>query len=178
MTLDTIKPRETPQERMGAAFDNYFSLSEVLIDDLNALLQIENGNQHWTCNFIRVSAALVEGYAHCLREMCGLSFECEAPKLAKKEAAVLQSEVEFAANDRVRLTLRAACKLFQIGPIPNFGGQEWPGVQRIFRKRHSLMHPTTPSDLAVDDKLWDEMRDDVAWLLKQFMALCYNRNTP
>lgn len=154
---------------MDAAFDNYFALSELLIGDLSALLQTENGNQHWRCNFIRASAALVEGYAHCLREMCAVSFECEAEKLTKKEAAVLQSEEKFPANERVRLTLRAAYKLFQIGPVPNFGGQEWPGARRIFLKRHSLMHPTTPSDLAVDDEMWVEMREDVGWLLKQFM---------
>jgi hypothetical protein len=101
--------------------------------------------------------------------MCAVSFECEAPKLTMKEKDVLRSDDQFAASDRIRLTLRAAYKLFQLVPAPNFGGQEWSRAQRIFRKRNSLMHPTTPSDLAVADELWGEIREDVTWLLKQFM---------
>jgi hypothetical protein len=141
----------------------------MLIGDLNALLHIADEDQHWRRNFIRASVALVEGYSHCLREMCAVSFECEAPKLTRKEEEVLRSEDRFPASDRVRLTLRAAYKLFQLVPAPNFGGEEWSGAQRMLRKRDSLMHPRTPNDLAVTDELWDEIRQDASWLLKQFM---------
>lgn len=157
----------TPQERMDATFDNYFALSDVLREDLVALLESESQSQHWRRNFIRVSASLVEGYAHCLREMCAVSFECVAPTIGQKEAEVLRSERGFDANERIKLTLRVAYKLFELQPAPNFGGPEWPRAQRVLAKRHLLMHPKTPSDLDVPDELWNELRQDTSWLVEQ-----------
>lgn len=152
---------------MDAAFDNYFQLSNILQADMNVLLDGENDSQHWRRNFIRASASLIEGYAHCLREMCAVSFECIAPEISRKESEVLQSERGFDANERIKLTLRVAYKIFQLEPAPKFGGNEWPRAQRVLSKRHLLMHPKTPADLEVPDDLWDEMRDDVAWLMEQ-----------
>lgn len=156
------------QEQMDAAFDNYLELSEVLQSDVEELLKVESQSQHWRRNFIRASAALIEGYAHCLREMCRVSFHCIAPELGAKEAEVLQSDRSFDANERIKLTLRVAFKLFELQPAPNFGGREWPHAQRVLEKRHLLMHPKTPADLEVSDQLWSELREDVTWLFKQF----------
>lgn len=157
----------SPQQRMDAAFDNYLALSNVLHDDMMALLNGETETQHWRRNFIRSSAALIEGYAHCLRDMCAVSLECTAPKITKKEAEVLLSEKGFDANDRIKLTLRAAYKLFELASGPNFGGNEWLRAQRVLDKRHLLMHPKAPSDLEVPDQLWLEIREDVTWLMEQ-----------
>lgn len=71
---------------MDAAFDNYFALSNELREDLSALLDSESDSQHWRRNYIRVSASLIEGYAHCFREMCAVSFECVAPELNSKKS--------------------------------------------------------------------------------------------
>ena len=152
---------------MDAAFDNYFALSKVLQDDLGVMLDIESDSQHWRRNYIRVSASLIEGYAHCLREMCVVSFECVAPEIGKKEAKVLRSERSFDANERIKVTLRVAYKLFELQPAPNFGGSEWPRAQRVLEKRHLLMHPKNPADLEVPDYLWNELRGDVTWLIEQ-----------
>jgi hypothetical protein len=158
---------DTPQQQMDTVFDNYFELSKILQSDMNALLDGENDTQHWRRNFIRASASLIEGYAHCLREICAVSFECVAPELAKKETEVLKSEQGFDANERIKLTLRAAYKLFELAPAPNFGGNEWLRAQKVLSKRHLLMHPKTPVDLQVSDDLWEEIREDVAWLFGQ-----------
>ena len=163
--MNTTTP--TPQERMDAAFDNYFALSEILREDLLALLETESESQHWRRNYVRVSASLIEGYANSLREMCAISFECVASEINAKEAEVIRAERSFSANERIKLTLRAAYKLFDLQPAPNFGGQEWPRAQRVLEKRHLLMHPKTPSDLEVPDGLWVELRDDVTWLVEQ-----------
>ena len=157
----------TPQQRMDAAFDNYFQLSRILQADMNALLDGENETQHWRRNFVRASASLIEGYAHCLREMCAVSFDCVAPEIGRNEAEVLQAERGFDANERMKLTLRVAYKLFQLQPAPNFGGNEWPRAQQVLRKRHLLMHPKIPADLEITNELWSELRDDVAWLMEQ-----------
>lgn len=158
----------SPQEKLDAAFDNYLQLSKVLQADMTTLLDSESNTQHWRRNFIRSSAALIEGEAHCLREMCAISFECTAPEITKKEVDVLRSEKGFGAEDRIKLTLRAAYKLFELAPAPNFCGNEWPRAQKILNKRHLLMHPKTPIDLEVPDDLWNEIRDGVTWLIEQF----------
>ena len=157
----------TPEERMGAALDNYLALSDVLMGDLQSLLESESESQNWRRNYIRVSASLIEGYAHCFREMCAVSFECVAPAIGKKEAEVLQSERSFDANERIKLTLRVAYKLFELQPAPNFGGPEWPRAQRVLTKRHLLMHPKSPDDLQISDELWNELYDDATWLIEQ-----------
>jgi hypothetical protein len=166
----------SPQEQMDAAFDNYLNLSEVLRGDVDELLQVETESQRWRRHFIRVSSALIEGYAHCLREMCKVCVQCVAPSIAAKETEVLQSERQFSADERLKLTLRVAYKLFELQPAPDFGGPEWPRAQGVLLKRHVLMHPKTPSDLAVSDQEWSQLREDVAWLFKQlfdFIALSH-----
>ena len=155
---------------MDAAFDNYFALSSILREDLTALLDTETDSQHWRRNFVRVSASLIEGYAHCLREMCAISFDCVAPTISPKEREVLCAERNSDANERIKLTLRVAYKLFELQPAPNFGGPEWPRAQRVLAKRHLLMHPKTPADLAIPDELWSELREDVAWLVEQLFT--------
>jgi hypothetical protein len=99
--------------------------------------------------------------------MCAVSFECLAPEISKKEAEVLCAEQNFSANERIKLTLRVAHKLFELQTAPNFGGPEWPRAQRVLSKRHLLMHPKTPADLDIPDALWSELHDDVIWLLEQ-----------
>lgn len=152
---------------MNAALDNYFALSDILQKDLTALLESESDTQHWRRNYIRVSASLIEGYGHCLREMCAVSFECIAPEIGKKEDAVLRSEQKFDANERIKLTLRVAYKLFELQFWPNFSSSEWPRAQRVLKKRHLLMHPKTPADLEIPDDLWRELRSDATWLIEQ-----------
>jgi hypothetical protein len=157
----------TPQERMDAAFDNYFALSDVLRQDLLVLLESESDSPHWRRNYVRVSASLIEGYAHCFREMCAVSFECVAPEISRKETAVLLSERNLDANERIKRTLRVAYKLFELQPAPNFGGPEWPRAQRVRAKRHLLMHPKSSADLEIPDDLWSELREDVTWLTER-----------
>ena len=155
------------QERMDAAFDNYLALSKELQRDLLTLLDTESNSQYWRRNFVRVSASVIEGYAHCLRDMCAISFDCISPTINNKEADVLKAEQTFGANERIKLTLKVAYKLFELQPAPNFGGEEWPRAQRVLKKRHSLMHPKIPSDLEVSDELWEELYEDATWLLEQ-----------
>lgn len=172
------------QERMLAAFDNYFSVSDTLRDDLNALLSSERESQRARRNFVRVSAALIEGYTHCFREMCAVALACiedesntnepKTPpteiistKLKEHERKALSAEEKLEGNERIKYTLRAAYKLFQLQPGPNFGGAEWQRAQQVLRKRHALMHPKTPADLEISDDLWDELQGDVTWLVEQ-----------
>lgn len=88
-------------------------------------------------------------------------------KSVKKETEVLRSERNFDANERIKLTLRVAYKLFELQPAPNFGGSEWHRAQRVLKKRHLLMHPKSSTDLQISDDLWDELYGDITWLIEQ-----------
>jgi hypothetical protein len=164
--MDTLPA--TPQELMDAAFDNYLALSDLLMKDLHALLDSESNSQHWRRNYIRVSASLIEGYAHCFREMCAVSSVCNAPEISQKDKKVLSSEQSLDSNERIKRTLRVAYKLFELQPAPNFGGSEWLRARRVLEKRHLLMHPKNPEDLNISDELWKELQEDATWLIKQF----------
>lgn len=139
---------------MDAAIANYLSLSDVLREDLRALLEIESDSQHWRRNYVRASASLIEGCAHCIRDTCAVSFECEAPAISQDEKKVLRAEAGFDVNERFKLTLRAAYKLFELQPAPDFGCNEWRRAQRVLTKRNLLMHPKCLADLGISDELW------------------------
>jgi hypothetical protein len=159
----------SPQTKLGYAFDNYFSLAEILKADMKALLDEGRDDQHWRRNFIRSSGPFFEGYAHCLLEMCAVRRECSpAPELTKRESDVLQSERCVSAPDRIKITLNMAYRIFELAPAPNFNCKEWQSAKNVFTKRNGLMHQKNPSDLEVTDDLWKESHEGVAWLIKQF----------
>ena len=114
----------SPQTKLGYAFDNYFSLAEILKADIRALLDEERRDQYWRRNFIRSSGAFFEGYAHCLHEMCVVRLECShPPELTERESDFLQSK-KFRAPDRIQLALNMAYRFFELKPAPNFDCKE------------------------------------------------------
>ena len=164
---------------MDDAFDNYFALSEVLREDLNALLDTELDSQASQRNFIRAAAAMIEGYTHCIREMCLVGLQCDAPALTAKEVGALKSEHGVDTNDRYKLTVRAAYKMFALSPLPDFGSKRWARAQEVLNKRHLLMHPKVPTDLEIAKSSWPAIKDDVSWLMQQlfeFFALLQRKH--
>ena len=138
-----------PQKQMTIALDNYLAISPILQADMIALLDCETETQQWRRNFIRVSASLIEGYAHCLRELCAVSFKCSAmPKLNKKETKVIESEKGFRAVDRIKFSLRDAYKVFELTPAPDFENK-------------------TPTDLELSDVSWNKLYDGAVWIMEQ-----------
>jgi hypothetical protein len=166
--LAAMKTRAQLQTQLDAAFNNYLELTSLLYKDMESMLLTESNSQQWRRNFIRASAALLEGEAHCLREMCLVGLSCNASTLTKKERSAIIDERGTDANNRLKLTLRAAYKLFSLQPAPDFSSTEWVRAQRVLRKRHRLMHPKKPRDLGMSDRTWSELRRDTAWLMKQF----------
>ena len=83
-TLAAMKKRARLQARLDAAFHNYLKLTALLHEDLEAMLSTEETSLHWRRNFVRASAALLEGHAHCLRQMCVVGLECDAPTITTK----------------------------------------------------------------------------------------------
>ena len=86
---------------MDAAFDKYFAMSNILQDDIAVLLDVKDDSQSSRRNFIRAAAALIEGYAHCFREMCEVGVATGAGPLKSKEVQVIQAERSFDSAERI-----------------------------------------------------------------------------
>jgi hypothetical protein len=155
---------------MDAAFDKYFAMSNILQDDIEVLLDVKDDSQNSRRNFIRAAAALIEGYAHCFREMCELGVATGAGPLTSKEVQVIQAERSFDSAERIKLTLRAAYKSFQLPSVPEFGDEGWQHAQILIEKRDRLMHPKSVKDLEVPDALWADIHEGTKWLFRQLFG--------
>ena len=156
------------QRRLDAAFGNYLQLTDALRDDLTQMLASESAAQHWRRNFVRASVAMLEGHAYSLRQICAVALRCHAPPISAKERRAIRDDSGFDANNRLKLTLRAAYKLHSLSPLPQFGGSEWRQAQKLMKKRHRLMHPTSPRDLGMADSTWRDYKRSIIWLSEQF----------
>jgi hypothetical protein len=163
-----MKQRHTLQRQFETAFDNYLKLTELLRSDLDAMLSHETKALHWRRNFVRASVALLEGHAHCLRQLCVVALTLNAAEINSKERRVIEDERAFDTSKRMKLTLSAAYKLFSLSPRPDFGTGHWSIAQRAIRKRHRLTHPKRPRDLGMSDRTWRTHKRGIVWLLRQF----------
>jgi hypothetical protein len=156
------------QARLDSAFTNYLTLTAALRDDLAAMLAQESPSLHWRRNFVRASAALLEGHAYCLTQICRLGVSLSPASFSAKERKAVANPDSIGANERLKLTLRVAYKLFQLHPAPHFGGAAWRNAQRVMLKRHKLMHPRTPRDLGIATSTWQQLKRGIVWLMQQF----------
>jgi hypothetical protein len=162
------------ERQLDEAVGNYLELSKVLLGDVSALLAEERPSQEWRRNFVRASVALIEGYAHCMRKMCAVALQCDHPPVSDDERGVVNSERGFAADDRIRLTLRSSYKLFSFGPLPDFSSVDWQKARALLAKRDRLTHPKNASDLEVLDDLWLDLKDAVGWLVQQLVGFMHH----
>ena len=159
---------------MLAAFDNYFSLAEILHDDLSTTLKADYDNQIWRRNQIRMIIAMAEAYSHCFREICSVGLESDAPELSRNEKKVILEEKAFSAPERIKYTLKAFYKMFEIEPIPDFSDAGWNAAKIAIEKRGALMHPKSAVDLEIEEGLWPEIHQGFVWLLDtHFNAINY-----
>ncbi len=152
---------------MNQAFANYLNLAEILRSDLLEMVEKEKGHETWKRNYIRVVAALIEGESFCFRQMAAVGLEFDVSSLTQNEKKALQSSVGFSATDQIKLVLRAAYKMFNLGVLPDFGGEDWLKATEMFDKRHRLMHPKIPADLRITDEEWPRLYEGATWLLEQ-----------
>jgi hypothetical protein len=145
-------------------------MSELLQSDMEALLAGDSKSQSLRRNFVRAACSLIEGYAHCFREMCQVGLATGPGSLSADEAKVLTDERAFGSTDRVKLTVRAIFRLFELPKTPDFSERGWLQAQQLFNKRHRLMHPKSVEDLAVSDEQWDTLYDGATWIFRQLFS--------
>jgi hypothetical protein len=185
------------QNAMDAAFENYLQLSDTLRSDIIFLLDSNDDSQHSRRNLIRLSASLIEGHVHCITTICVIALNCLLPNykaqtlderhslVSAYELGITKNELEplterkISADQRIKLTLRLAFKLFQLNTQPDFGCSQWENARTALIKRDSLMHPKSSADLDVTDELFHEVREGITWLMKQlfeFMEALQNKH--
>jgi len=155
------------QKQFIEEFNNYLALGKVLAADLVDLSKSEDDTAYWRRNYVRVVASLIEGYSHCFRKMAAIGLKSNSSTLSKKEQESLLMESIFSTSNRIKLTLRAFYKMFELSPVPDFSGKEWQNAMAFIEKRHALMHPKNLTDLEFTEKSWDELRNGSNWLIKK-----------
>ena len=155
------------QKQFVGAFNNYLDLGLVLAADLEKLSESEDDSAYWRRNYIRVVVSLLEGYSHCFREMAAIGLKCTSPSLSKKEKEALLTGFGYTTSDRIKLSLRAFYKMFELSPVPDFSGIEWKNAMTVFEKRNALMHPKSLDDLEFTEKSWTEILKGSNWLIKK-----------
>jgi hypothetical protein len=88
--------------------------------------------------------------------------------LSAKERKAISRGGDLDTNARLKLTLRAAHKIFDLKPLPNFGDTSWRIAQGAVRKRHRLMHPRHVRDLGMSLQTWRIHKRGIVWLMEQF----------
>lgn len=161
-------------EKYDSALVNYFGLSDALADDVTDLLKLENTTLAWRRNFIRVSVALVEGYCHCFREMTLSVLPVKDAGLSSKEKKALNAESSCNTVQRIKYSITAFHKTFDLNPMPKFSDQGWINSRSVIVKRHTLMHPQIASDMVISEQEWIGLRAGVMWT---FGALFTAMNT-
>lgn len=164
----TVDPRL--QARFDSAFANYLRLTSLLRADLSEMFEHERPSLEWRRNFVRAAASLLEGHVSSLRALCNSLPRRFHATLSKHERHALKNERGFDSNSRLKYTLRAAYRIFDLHPLPDFGSRRWNKARRVFHKRHRLMHPKRVQDLGLGDRRWSEMKKDLAWLFDQVFA--------
>jgi len=96
-----MRPCAVLQARLNSAFANDLKLTAALRGDLEAMLSEEQASFHWRRNFVRASAPLSEGHAHCLRQMCAVGQSIDASAFAAKERRAIANEGGISANERL-----------------------------------------------------------------------------
>ncbi len=159
------------QKKMDKAFDNYFTITEILKSDILFLIELDDDNNSGRRNYIRTLTPLIEGYSSCFREIASIGLECNSPVISNKERQVLKEESKFGAADRIKLTLKATYKMFELVPVPDFGGNNWENAKVAITKRGALMHPKSALDLEISESSWLVIRNGLFWLTKEHFEI-------
>lgn len=153
---------------LGAVYDDYFVLSNVLREDGNRVLDDPRADQPWRRNLVRVHWPMIEAYASTLRRFCNVFRKhCELT-LSAKHARLLDDESQFATAERIKETLKLAYRLHELDRTPNFSDRHWANVRSAIQARDRIMHPKSASDLEISDADWPEIHSGLAWVLSAF----------
>ena len=160
------------QAHMNQAFDNYFPVSEALNSDVVMFLDIDDSDLtkepdiSWKRNFVRVLAAVIEGYSNMIRQIAEIEFNNNPYELSKKEKQAILCGVASNSRERIKYTLSGSYKIFNF-PSPDFGTEYWVTAQEGLKRRDHLMHPKSPADLEIVSDSWARIYDGLVWLLEQ-----------
>ncbi|MEM1144412.1 MAG: hypothetical protein AAGI88_17670 [Pseudomonadota bacterium] len=156
------------QQKLKEALDDYFDVCVALQADLQDLLNTETASAAWRRNFVRVSMTVLEGHAQSFRRLCSVALECDSPELTRKEVLLLRKERAFSVNERLKLTLNVAYKLFELEPASGLDGHEYFAALRLMKKRQEILQPKVLRDLDLGEDTWVEVYESTKWLLGLF----------
>lgn len=159
------------QIEMDKAFEDYLSISAVLLEDMFKLQDVRSDDESWRRNYVRVMAVLVESYANCFRGIALVGLNTGFLDCNEKEEKLLRDESSFDICERIKLSIKVAYSMFEITPPPDFGDGKWEFAKKALKKRGALMHPKSLDDLRISGKDWLEMDEGLGWLFNQLASV-------
>ncbi len=155
------------QLRMDEIVDNYLAVSELLRNDVSALLEQRNDDDPvWRRAFIRSVVPLIEGFAYSFLSICHAN-----PELGAERREELDPDRKGATPARVKLALEAAYRQFGISPAPDFSNHGWQCARKLFAARDGLMHPKAPKSLVYADAHWLKILEGATWIMRELFRL-------
>ena len=155
------------QLRMNEIVDNYLSVSELLRDDVSALLdRRDDGDPIWRRAFVRSVVPLIEGFAYSF-----LSISHANPELSVERRKDLNPDSKGSTPARIKLALEAAYGQLGISPPPDFSNHGWQCARQLFAARDALMHPKTPDSLVYTDAHWLKILEGATWIMRELFRL-------
>ena len=153
---------------LGAAYDDYFMLSDVLRRDGARVLDDSRADEPWRRNVVRVTWPMIEAYASTLRRFCNVFRKYCDLELSTKHVRLLDDESQFGTPERIKETLKLAYRLHDLNDPPDFGDKQWSCVREAIEVRDRIMHPKSAADLEISDKNWPSVHAGLVWALTCF----------
>ena len=152
---------------MDAIFDAFFSVSNILREDVSSLLNSrDDKNPVWRRAFIRAAAPLIEGLSYSYLSICHAN-----PDLTPEDRDKVNPKKRLTTSKRIETALESIYRQLNIFPEPDFCRQDWKDAQRMFSARNSLMHPKTIDCLIYTEADWKRIYNGSVWLLGEFFRL-------
>ena len=160
-------------EKLGAAFDSYFQVSDSLKRDLTFMLDVRDDSMEWKRNYLRSAIPLIEGYCSSFRDVAKVYLETGGP-LHKKQKNAILDEKGHSADERIKLNIKAAHTVLLDGETnTGFDDANWDNARTAIEKRGAVMHPQSPRDLEFSEGDWEKIESGITWLTEQVFGIYY-----
>jgi exopolyphosphatase / guanosine-5'-triphosphate,3'-diphosphate pyrophosphatase len=167
---------------LGKVFKEWLAVSNLLFKDIKSLEDAYGddwSSQPFRRMFVRSCWALIEGEAHCIKQLTLRACELGGKSLSADEHAFL-SEVQMVGDqngvvkkrnvrkgflENLKETLKIATSKFELERTPDFGNQGWEQLRHSGDLRDRITHPKTAVELVISDDELGAHRSGFAWYL-------------
>lgn len=143
------------------ALENFYWLSDSLFADLTFAMQSRgpcDDRPEPRRTYVRAAFTYVEGCSNAFNRIALAAHDARGDVLLESDVEAVRQELDVDARphfprflDNVKLAVRRFGKAIEAEVSPDFSGRGWAALRDGVDIRNRLVHPRTPSDLAISD---------------------------